>query len=528
MLIKPGITADGFRTAVRDYTEPVVVEELAANSYDADSSTVLVLLDSDQGYLHIIDDGIGFTEDSFSEIAILGAGDTRDIPYSKGKRHYLGSYGYGLKSTLNIATKVEINSLTTKEHFQATIDWNQLEDVLKSWFEGFPCSAKPTRSKGHGTWIKLSLKNPTTKAHLDKFGDVLSNLPTDGKPFQCYYGLYAEVADKICSRPDVFATLDSNAQRLSKKNLLVQVGVSTLADLKGCQTYTVTDKHDKTVTATIYFTGLQGEKVKPLKRGLRGIYVRIHGRILKHSFTDSKFTYNISRWKKFESGTRVELSVDWLRDQISLSRTGIRFADEKLEKDFTGVLSRCVSAFIQPQLQTISKKRARVADRRAKQRLELANKRIQPSKDIRIPGLKSGFVFKPETDGELALVIAQATILAKVLPQHRLIDYNDQAPFDCLLYDKGRRELVNTELEPSLPAFLEHNEADDIQLLITWTRARWRIGAKKKAKHGFLQLMADESKKPGRYKLLEYASDRSKTPRNDLKVLVLDEALKSG
>jgi hypothetical protein len=53
MLIRPGITADGFRTAVRDYTEPTVVEELAANSYDADASCAIVLLDADQGVLHV-------------------------------------------------------------------------------------------------------------------------------------------------------------------------------------------------------------------------------------------------------------------------------------------------------------------------------------------------------------------------------------------------------------------------------------------------------------------------------------------
>jgi HSP90 family molecular chaperone len=138
MLIKPGITADGFRTAVRDYTEPTVVEELAANSYDADAATLLVLLDPDQGHLYLIDDGIGFTRDWFLTIATLGAGDKRDIPYSKGKRHYLGSYGYGLKSTLNIASKIEIDSFTAKEHLTATVDWNQLEDALKPDFDGFP------------------------------------------------------------------------------------------------------------------------------------------------------------------------------------------------------------------------------------------------------------------------------------------------------------------------------------------------------------------------------------------------------
>jgi hypothetical protein len=48
MPVRVGINAHGFRTAVRDYTAPTVVEEIAANSYDADAKTVLVLLDSTQ------------------------------------------------------------------------------------------------------------------------------------------------------------------------------------------------------------------------------------------------------------------------------------------------------------------------------------------------------------------------------------------------------------------------------------------------------------------------------------------------
>ena len=50
MQIKPGITADGFRTAVRDYTEPTVVEELGANSYDADAINDIKTIRSEVGH----------------------------------------------------------------------------------------------------------------------------------------------------------------------------------------------------------------------------------------------------------------------------------------------------------------------------------------------------------------------------------------------------------------------------------------------------------------------------------------------
>src|SRR5438128_1728834 len=121
MTIKPGISAAGFRTAVRDYTEPTVVEELAANSYDADASTALVLLDSNAGTLHIIDDGLGFSREAIENIATLGGGDKQTISYSKGHRHYLGSYGYGLKSSLNIANKVTVHSVSREGDFEVTL-----------------------------------------------------------------------------------------------------------------------------------------------------------------------------------------------------------------------------------------------------------------------------------------------------------------------------------------------------------------------------------------------------------------------
>src|SRR5436190_23106347 len=97
---KPAITAKGFRTAVKDYKEDSVIEELAANSYDEDASTVIVLLDQKNGILYVIDDGVGFSENSIRQVTTLGGGDKNSSPYSKSKRVYLGSYGYGLKSTL--------------------------------------------------------------------------------------------------------------------------------------------------------------------------------------------------------------------------------------------------------------------------------------------------------------------------------------------------------------------------------------------------------------------------------------------
>jgi hypothetical protein len=464
--IRPGITASGFRTAVRDYTEPTVVEELAANSYDADASTVIVLLDPTHRRLYIIDDGVGFSHDAIVEAATLGSGDKKD-PYSKEGRPYLGSYGYGLKSTLNIANKVEIQSCSKDGVYQTVLDWSRLTEAIKPNFPGYKLTKK-RKAKGStcGTIINLSLKSPASKNHLDKFTDVLANLPDDSGKFTCYCGLYADAGKEILEATKKFKPIKSLAKKLYRNKRLKRASESRDVDLNNCIIKKIEDKNED-VKATIYFGGMEGGKVKAIKRGLRGIYVRIHGRLLKQSFTARKYTYNISKWVKFESGLRVELHVDWLRDQISLSREGVRFSNEKLESDFKAALNRLISRFIQPELKKISNKKVRHLNQKHKQRMELARKRRVKQKSVIVSGLTKGFCFKPECDAELALLLAQEKVLAKIDKNYILIDYNDQAPFDCIIHDKGRREEVFTELEPTLMDFLEHKNRTDIQLIIT-------------------------------------------------------------
>jgi hypothetical protein len=298
------------------------------------------------------------------------------------------------------------------------------------------------------------------------------------------------------------------------------------ADLDVCEKIEFNDKVDPKVTAKIFFAGMKSGQVNQLKRGLRGIYVRIHGRLLKQSFTDSTFTYNISKWKKFESGMRVELSVDWLRDQITLSREGIRFANPKLESEFRGLLSRCISRFIQPQLKKLEIKGAKSSRKKEDQRLELARKRIKRDRSILVPGLKNGFVFRPETDGELALLLAQGEVMKKINPNYLIVDYNDQAPFDCVFYDRSTLSMIKVELEPTLVEWRSHRDSSSVELIVVWTLGKWRIGAKKKCLTGLCKLVSDEPEGGGRYQLLEFATEKSKNPRKSYKVVALDELLK--
>jgi histidine kinase/DNA gyrase B/HSP90-like ATPase len=522
--IKPGITARGFITAVKDYTEPAVVEEIAANSYDADASTVVILLDPSKQQLHIVDDGIGFSRQAIESAAQLGGGDKRDVEYSASKRSYLGAYGFGLKSTVKIANVVTIQTISADGQFKLTIDWRRLEQALKDESQGFELSEEnPSRSAKTGTHIVLDLKNPT-KELLDAYHAVLSNLPDDSSKCRYYTGLLPRVRREMSGALVDFRRLKSSAGALARKKLLSRVSPSDDPDLRDCEVLDSLDKQDKSVKCRIYFAGIEENKVRPLKKGLRGIYVRVQGRLLKQSFDDQKYVYGISKWVKFASGLRVELTIDWVRNEISLSREGLTFSNPKLEEQFRATLARNISAFIAPQLKLLARKAERHTSKKRTQRLELARRRSKDSTSNRLRGVRGGFTFKPETDGELALLLANDVVLKRVNPSYRLIDYNDQADIDCVLYDTTRRDFVFCELEPTLIEFLQHKQTpEELKLVVTWSLGKWRMGARKKGLSAFFQLTEPSSKKKGHYRLLAFSGEKSKKPNRDYEVVALDD-----
>lgn len=525
--IKPGISARGFLTAVKDYTEAAVVEELVANSYDADASTVLVLLDSDRNELHVLDDGRGFSKKAMRNAGILGGGEKADVEVSLSNRPYLGAYGFGLKATVKIATAVNIRTRSEEGEFEVQFDWSQLDEALKPEFEGYALTEKPIRKGlGTGAHITLRLRNPTSEDILDAYGSVLGNLPDDNGKFKCYVGTLKRVKRELSPALQDFTKLKSVARKLAQRRLLVLGDLSTQVDLQNCRIFVGSDRQDPTVKYKIFFSGIREGKVDPLKMGLRGIYVRIHGRLLKHSFTEQKFVYPISKWVKFASGLRVELTVDWLRNEISLSRDDLKFSNPKLEEQFRATITRVVSGFIQPQLKKLARKSERQAQRGQEQRLELARKRINPKGGLVIPFVKSGFNFIPESDAELGLLLSNPDVLKRVNSSYRLIDYNEKTPFDCLIYDEARRDFVFAELEPTLMEFLQHKTVpEELALVLTWSLGKWRVGARKKGKHSYFQLLSEKGSKRGHFKLLSFSREKSEKPSAAYSAIALDQVL---
>jgi hypothetical protein len=229
----------------------------------------VVLLDTSKGLLHVLDDGLGFSEDAIKDLAILGGGSKQGTPFSLGHRHYLGSYGYGLKSTLNISERVRLDTVSEDGKFSGTLDWSKLDDALRPDFHGFNFERSPRAKEHAGSHLTIKLKSPPSKDQLERFAGVLANLPNDGGKFQCFVGASDEVIKYAPEILNDFGKLAGIAKRLEKKKTLTLAYTSVQTDLDVCEIFELADKVDPKVTAKIFFAGMKSGQVNQLKRGLR-------------------------------------------------------------------------------------------------------------------------------------------------------------------------------------------------------------------------------------------------------------------
>jgi hypothetical protein len=526
IFIRPGITAEGYKTSLRDYNDASPIEELAANSYDADAKTFLLAADFKNSEIHIFDDGTGFEDNSFEKLLTLGQGTKSSLDHARSDRPYLGNYGFGFKSTVNIAKEFEIVTFNKGNKYSTNIDWEKLPKTLEEKDGGFSVKLEKAKQSIHGTYIKLRLKTPITKADLEKYKRFLGNLPQDDGDFSIYLGTFSDVRNLIPKDVGLaLKNLKKIAKRAERKERIEKINPGEGSDLNKCIKKEYKSQKDARVRGVCYFMGFdKNKKVIPLKRGLRGIYIRVNGRLIKKDFSVRKFTQPIHRWVSFESGLRIEISINWIADQLSLSRGDILFRNEKIEEEFKSNLTNIITQSIKPLIRELEKRSLKRERTFHGQRINQADKRIKKHKDVVIKSIKGGFNFRPESDAELALIFSQPNVIARALPNHRLIDYNASASFDCLLWDERNRRLVHCELEPRLDVYLTHKRPEEVHLVICWTRGNWKVGSKKKGKKGALELVSEQSGK-GRYQMLEYPSLKSKKPKRNVAAIVLEDII---
>lgn len=103
------------------------IEELIANSYDADATNVKVVVNNDKRTLSIIDNGLGMDEEALTSFVVYGKSDKDSSYHSpKFKRSPIGEYGMGGKLAItNICRKCKI--ITRKNGLEHIFNMNRAD-----------------------------------------------------------------------------------------------------------------------------------------------------------------------------------------------------------------------------------------------------------------------------------------------------------------------------------------------------------------------------------------------------------------
>lgn len=535
-LIKPGVTEKGFFHGIKDYKDESIIEELCANSYDADASCVLVFFDgsNDENVIYVIDDGKGFSDGAIEAVAKLGGGDDKGLTNesfaSSSGRPYLGLFGYGLKSVFKISRQLDLLSINKTAVNEISIEKDKIGKFLDSGKDdGFSLRTTIEKeNKQSGTLLALHLTTPISDERFKELVNSLSNLPTDDGKIQYFVGITHKEHDPIfkdlnLQRPD-FENLKNKCKRLSEAGKIQKVVETTPTSLKKITPLVFEDKENE-VICRIFFNGYESNKVKSLSSGLRGIYVRIHGRLLKKSFDDQKYVYSISKWNSFAAGLRVELDVNWLHDQVSLSREGLVFKNPKLEGDFKKALSKNISKFISKELKKKVSLIEKGKDRDHRNRVNLAERRANNRKEDTYQKIKEGFNFRPENDAEIALCLANPSILKFINPDYVFVSFSTKSPVDLIFFDKNTRNHIFCETEPSVSDFTQHKHIPDyLGMLVTKSLGDIKIGKRLKGRKICFEIVPEKDQ-TGKYKLLLFKSAKAKVSFQDFPLYVLDEVL---
>lgn len=227
------------------------IEELIANSYDADATLVNIILDHDKRTLSIIDDGNGMDEKALNSYVIYGESDktseTRSLKYGRAP---IGEYGMGGKLAItNICGVCRIVTRKNgKEHVfnmnRAELDRAKYVSDIRSKVVTNNCEATL-----HGTAIymeQLSAKNIDADRLVERFS---TKMPRS----QSFKIIVITIQDGLRIEREVEEHLFEYNRKFDFEDSLKLVGP---------------------VKLTIYFTK------EPIPATKQGIWTRVNGRIV--------------------------------------------------------------------------------------------------------------------------------------------------------------------------------------------------------------------------------------------------------
>ena len=254
-----------------------------------------------------------------------------------------------------------------------------------------------------------------------------------------------------------------------------------------------------------------------------GVYVKVDGRVLKRNFQGEKVLDGVSKYPKFKHGMRIEIPIDWLKEQINLGRDGLQFGNESSRRKFENELKTAVSSAVRPFAKMLETRKGRAVARELDCRMKKAKERIK-QKQLITRLAKTGYAYAPQNDYEMALLMANPAVLKLINPNWLLMDFNGQLDFDCLVYDKSTSNYIKVELEPELDRFVSQSILDNTDFIVTWKKGDWKVGKTKKARGGYFQLV-ESNENNAHYKLLIRSGPKSREIKKELPVFCVEKTI---
>lgn len=379
-------------------TLPPVLAELITNSYDADASTVKIIINQIDKSIEILDDGCGMTADELNK-DFLNVGRNRrekddSIQTPKFNRHVTGKKGIGKLSVFGICTKIYVESC--KNNKVNAFEMNYEE--LISRYDDAPLDLSPEiddKDISSPSYTKIILKNLTRSSKIDTMSTA-DSLLTRLNIFDTNF---------ICTMEDSKSGIKlTNKARISLIEENRQFYWNLPADFKDLNIDNDTIKYceDNNITGRIITT------YETIKESFKGITLYARGKLANNpEFYGVKLS-NSHAFSYMSGSIHIDYMDDDLKeDNISTARNSLIWENDEPRK-------------LQLHLQHIIKK---VGLKWREKRIEERTIELQETHNIDIYWYKTNIQSKP--DQKLAKKITDIVVSSdlEVSKTRDLIEY---------------------------------------------------------------------------------------------------------
>lgn len=425
------------------YKPENVLVEIAANSYDADASIVKIISSGETKMIQVLDNGCGMDRDDLEILITIAKSKKKElseqgIKTPKYNRKYLGSFGIGIISFLSLGNNIRI--FTKKEGCTPLfVEIKRETDSISDRTSDIPISdiTESIDFNMHlingletvsGTTIEIENTKLDFSENYQLLRHKLSNLP-----------IYDDF--KIFLNNSEIKKEDYPINSWENKSFTI-----SLED--------VDPEYISRADIHVYYNLDNPNETLALFK--RGIYLKVHGRIIEHNLYQM-FRDKLTSPAAIDSRLMGVIEADYLFNKIQANRED--FFEDKL------ILKICEQ--LRPQVQNIINDYLLLKNM-VSEEAYLNEFRVNKEKAIeRIQNVHQEllrhdvkFKYTPETEQELVVLIVE--LCSKNILEFEIIKINSNSHIDCLVMwpitqTKRIPDFVgHLEIETSLHKFFLH------------------------------------------------------------------------